>query len=40
MAQWRFIHPENDDGIYALKGELITIKDGKVIDRLTLATID
>jgi hypothetical protein len=32
--------PENDDGIYALKGELITIKDGKVIDRLTLATID
>ena len=32
--------PENDDGIYALKGELITIKDGKIIDRLTLATID
>ena len=32
--------PENDDGIYALKGELITIKDGKIVDRLTLATID
>ena len=32
--------PEEDDGIYALKGELITIKDGKIVDRLTLATID
>jgi len=32
--------PKEDDGIYALKGELITIKDGKIVDRLTLATID
>jgi hypothetical protein len=32
--------PKEDDGLYALKGELITIKDGKIVDRLTLATID